>query len=116
MTRKELVKMMGNEDKAEWAMDRLLESVKPDFVLMVLKSLADAADKKYTERKGSGYYKEYSSFPDGFSLWSEPDDSPLANQYHENAQREIEESGDMMDRNFKRNMYIHALWNKPESK
>lgn len=116
MTKQELIQMMGNEDNADWAMECLLESVKPDFMLMVLKSLADAAEKKHTERTESGYYKEYSSFPDGFSLWSEPDDSPLARQYYENQRRQIEESGDMIERNFTRNMYTHALWNKPESK
>ena len=116
MTKQELIKMMGDEDKANWAMDRILESVKPDFVLMVLKSVAKAAEKKYTEREESGYYEEFSHFPEGFSLWSEPEDSPLAKQFDNNRERESEQGGDKMYMNFTKNMYTHALWNKPEAK
>ena len=116
MTKQELVKMMGNEDKAMWAMERLLESVKPDFVLMVLKDIADTANKKYTERTQSGYYEEFSRFPDDFNLFSVPDDSPLAKQYEENTWRKIEEQADKTYKTFTNNMYCHALWNKPESK
>lgn len=116
MTKQELIKMMGNEDKANWAMERILESVKPDFVLMVLKNVAKDAKKKYTDREESGYYEEFSHFPEGFSLWSEPEDSPLAKQYANNTEREIEQSGDKLYMNFTNNMYVHALCNKPETK
>ena len=43
MTRSELVKMMGSEERADWMMEQILASIKPAFVAMILKTKAEEA-------------------------------------------------------------------------
>ena len=44
MTRSELVKMMGSEERADWMMEQILASIKPAFVAMILKTMAKAQE------------------------------------------------------------------------
>ena len=113
MTKQELIKMMGDEDKANWALQRVLEQIKPDFVIMCLKAYADQKTAEYTQKNESGYYTENSSFPEGFNLFSVDDDHPLAIQYDKNRKRQIEKAGDLTLATFAKNMHVHALWNVP---
>ena len=112
MTKQELIEMMGSEDKADWAMNRLLESVKPDFVVMVLKAYAEQKEKELKEKEASGYYEEYSEFPEGFNVWNATPEQEQ--QWDENERREVEHSGDKMTATFAKNMYIHAHGHKPQ--
>lgn len=109
MTKYELIQMMGDEDKANWAMERVLENVKKDFVRMCLKAAADKYEAEYKAKEASGYYTEFSSFPEGFNLWTAmANGDPLAEQYDKDEARQIERSGDKMVVNFARNMWLHA--------
>lgn len=112
MTRFELVKMMGDNDKADWAMNKILEAVKPDFVVMVLKANANALEKEIKEKEENGYYTEFAEFPEDFNIWREPEGSPLSIQWDNNTQREIEHDGDKMSARFASNMWVHALNHK----
>lgn len=110
MKKEELIRMMGDEDKANWAMEKVLENVKADFVIMCLKATAEKADRVIKEKTESGYYKEFSQFPEYFNLWTAmANDDPLAEQWDKNRAREIEEAGDRMSATFAKNMYVHAV-------
>ena len=111
MTKQELIQMMGDEDKANWAMERMLENVKRDFVLMCLKATADKYEAEYNAKVENGYYKEFSKFPENFNLWTAiSNGDPLAEQWDKNEERQIEQCSDMRMKNFAGNMYTHALW------
>ena len=109
MTKQELIKIMGSEDGAEYAMIQVLKMIKPDFVITCLEINRDQTEAKYNERKANGYYTEFSEFPAYFNLFSEASDSPLVKQYWENRYREIEEDGDKSAAIAARNMYAHAM-------
>lgn len=113
MTKQDLILMMGNEDKANWAMDKILENIKPDFLIAILRHIKNDAETRYKERCESGYYDEFSTFPPDFNLFSVEDDSPLSRQYVNDARRQIEKAGDRASVNFARNVYSHAINNKP---
>ena len=112
MTKQDLIKMMGDEDNADWAMARILEAVKPDFVVTVLKANADKLEKELKKKEANGYYTEFAEFPEDFNLWREPEGSPLSIQWDNNMQKEIEHSGDKTSALFARNMWVYALNHK----
>lgn len=114
MTKQELISMMGNEDKANWAMERMLEAIKPEFVIMVLKATADAAKQRVEGREASGYYTEFSEFPEGFNYWSASEE--LQEQFDKDRDRQIEHDGDRQTAAFTMNMWVHAINHKPTVK
>ena len=107
MTKQELIKMMGNEDRADWALNLVLEMVKPELVRTAIKVKLQAAEKHYTERETSGYYEEgekaLRSLPEDFNLWSATPEQEATYQIWEDRRRE--ESEDRASVIFFRNMY-----------
>lgn len=123
MTKQELIKMMGDEDKADFAMALILESIKPEFVMAVLKTKKEKAEKLYEERTKSGYYDEGNkarkTIPEGWSLWGDEDDPEWQKEnekYKLWETRYTEEQADRSAKTLFNNLYVHALWNKPDSK
>ena len=72
MTKQELIKMVGNEDRAEAAMMILLKNVKFDFIRMCLKSeLQDIENEiKEYEKQGYIYYANQHHHID----WTKPEE------------------------------------------
>lgn len=121
MTKAELIKMMGDEDKADWMIEQILRSIKPGFVMSILKLKKSEADGVYASKKQSGYYAEgeeaLKQIPDGFSLFGDennPEWQENKKKYDLWEERRREEQGDRMWMNFTHNVYTHAMWNKPE--
>lgn len=106
MTKQELIDMMGNEDRAGWAMNLVLESVKPGLVRTLIKLKLDEAEKIYNDRKESGYYEEgdkaLSSLPEDFNLWNATPEQEALYKIWEDLGHE--ESADRMTVTFLRNM------------
>lgn len=109
MTKQELIAMMGNEDRAKWVMDRVLEAVKPDFVVAVLKAKADAAKQILQDKEESGYYTEFNEFPADFNYWGASEE--MQQRYDQNSDREYERCGDKKFATLTENMWVHAVNN-----
>jgi hypothetical protein len=107
MTKQELIMMMGNEDRAQWVMERVLGAVKPDFVVAVLKAEAEAAKQRLKDKEESGYYSEFSEFPEGFNYWHASEE--MQQRYDQNEAREYERCGDKQFVTFTSNMWVHAV-------
>ena len=121
MTRKELEKMMGSADKADWMMEQLLASVKPGMIMTILKLKKEAQERKVKERTESGYYAEGEAarkeIPEGWSLFgdeSDPEWQENNRKYELWDSRSREQEADRQTLNFFSNTYCHALWNLPE--
>ena len=117
MTREELVKKMGGrEDRAEWVMEKLLQSVKPGFIETMLKALTQEADREIAEKYKNGYYMDDYMPPEDFNYFShslavdggnDPDGSKAAAiaKYDLYESRQFEKSADSQERIFLNNMY-----------
>lgn len=115
MTKQDLIKMMGNEDRAEYAMNQVLKMIKPEFIVVALKANKVEAEKIYNERKDSGYYTEFDGFPEGFNLIHEElynPDSPLLEKYNNWEKRHLEEDSDNLTRIAASNMYMYGMCGK----
>lgn len=115
MTKQELVQLMGNEDRAEYAMLQVLKMVKKDFVIAALKANMNEAERVYKGKKESGYYTEFDKFPEDFNLLHEElnnPESPLIEQYNNYESRHLEEASDEATMIAAGNMYTHSLWGK----
>lgn len=116
MTKQELVSMMGNEDRAEYAMIQVLKMVKQDFVIAALKANLTEAEKVCKERNDTGYYTEFDDgFPEDFNLLHEEltnPDNPLIEQYNKMEERHFEKASDNATRVAANNMYTHAICGK----
>lgn len=110
MTKQELINMMGNEDRAGWAMNLVLESVKPALVRTLIKLKLDEAEKAYNDRVKNGYYaageEALHSLPEDFNLWNATPEQEALYKIWED--RGHEESADRMTVTFLRNMNAAA--------
>lgn len=110
MTKQELVEMMGSEENAVYAMLKVLECVKKEFVRSCLKASADNLETQIKLKESSGYYSEFNTFPKDFNLWEAMSTGdPLADQYEKNEMREIEQAGDRQTLTFARNMWVRSM-------
>ena len=123
MTKQELIKMMGDDDKANFMMELILESIKPEFVMTVLKLKKEKYEKLYKEREQSGYYDEGNkarkTIPEGWSLYGNEEDPEWLKEYEKYQLWETRYREEQADRSAKTlfaNLYCHALWNKPADK
>ncbi len=110
MTREDMIELMGNEDRADWAIDLVLASIKPEFVRAAIRVKREAAERLVKEREQGGYYAEgrkaLDSLPEGFNLWNATPEQEAIYQIWEDRQREA--SGDKMTVTFLRNMEAAA--------
>ena len=118
MTKQELIEMMGNEDRADWAMTLVLESIKPALVRTAIELKLKEAERTYEEKKRSGYYAAgedaLRSLPEDFNYWHATPEQAAASQIWEDRQRE--ESSDRMTLTFLRNMNAAANTPHPIAK
>jgi hypothetical protein len=115
MTKQDLIKMMGSEDRAEYAMIQVLKVIKPDFIVAALKANKAEAERVYNERKASGYYTEFDGFPEDFNVIHEEltnPDNPLLEKYNNWEKRHWEEASDNQNRIAASNMYTHGMCGK----
>lgn len=110
MTKQELIEMMGDEDRADWAMDLVLESVKPALVRTLIELKRKEAERTYNEQMKSGYYaageKALKSLPEDFNYWNATPEQEATYQIWEDRRRE--ESSDRSAVTFLRNMNAAA--------
>lgn len=109
MTMQELITMMGDEDSANWVKDRLLEAVKPEFVVTILQTLADETEKWFHDREESGYYSELLPFPEDFCYWSASEE--MQDKFDQAEARLFEKAGDRAVMTMTKNMWVRALNN-----
>ena len=117
MTKEELVKKMGGrEDRAEWVMEELLRSVKPEFIKLMLRSKATEMDNEITKKEANGYYMDDWRAPDGFNFFSyeisiatgndkDGSKAKTIDQYNLWEQRQYEKASDKQSSNFYHNMH-----------
>lgn len=55
MTKQELIKMVGNEDRAEYALNILLKNLKPQFIKMCVENELKEVESKIKEYQEKGY-------------------------------------------------------------
>ena len=110
MTKQELIEMMGNEDRADWAMNLVLESVKPALVRTAIALKLKEAEREYKEKTESGHYAEgkkaLDSLQEDFNLWHATPEQEATYQIWED--RQHEEAADRMALTFLRNMNAYA--------
>lgn len=111
MTKQELIEMMGNEDRADWAIDLVLASIKPALVRTLIELKLKEAERTYKERTESGYYAEgekaLASLPEDFNYWHATPEQEAVYRIWEDRRRE--ESSDRSAVTFLRNMNA-ASW------
>lgn len=54
MTRQELTKMVGNEEQATFAIDILLNQIKPDFIVMAIRAELKAVEEQIRTAETEG--------------------------------------------------------------
>lgn len=110
MTKQELIQMMGNEDRADWAINLILDSIKPALVRAAIEQKLKKAEQEYKDREKSGYYAEgekaLASLPEDFNYWHATPEQAATYQIWEDRKRE--EASDRMTVTFLRNMAATA--------